>query len=88
MTEKVSFEYDNTLTTEKGIIALERALASNKIVYIISTRQTSDIYKLADEHGIPHNRVFATGSNEKKVQKILELGITTHFELNAIGKKI
>ena len=95
--EKVSFDYDDTLTTDRGILALERALAAGKIVYIISARsEASGIYKLADENGIPHNRIYATGSNDKKVEKVLELGIETHYDNNqdvidklpGIGKKI
>jgi len=95
--EKVSFDYDDTLTTDKGVLELERALAAGKIVYIISARQdATGMYKLADENGIPHNRVYATGSNKSKVEKILELGITTHYDnnqdvidqLEGIGKKI
>ena len=81
--EKVSFDYDDTLTTDKGIIALERALSSGKTVYIISARQDAGgMYKLADENGIPHDRVFATGSNKAKVEKVLSLGITTHYDNN------
>jgi len=95
--EKVSFDYDDTLTTNQGVLALERALASGKIVYIISARNDAGgMYKLADENGIPHNRVYATGSNKAKVEKVLELGIETHYdnnqdvvnELPGIGKKI
>lgn len=81
--EKVSFDYDDSITTEKGIVLLERALAGGKVVYIISARQDAGgMYKLADEHGIPHNRVFATGSNKAKVEKVLSLGITTHYDNN------
>jgi len=95
--EKVSFDYDDTLTTEKGVLALERALASGKVVYIISARGTkTGMLSFADEHGIPFNRVFATSSNKAKVEKVLELGIETHYdnnqdvvdELPGIGKKI
>jgi len=95
--ENVSFDYDDTLTTDKGILELERALASGKIVFIISARHSpGGIFKLADENGIPHNRVYATGSNKAKIEKILELGITEHYDNNqdvidklpSIGKKI
>ena len=44
--------------------------------------------------GIPDSRVYATGSNKAKVEKIKELGIDTHYdnntdvvkELGTIGK--
>jgi len=95
--EKISFDYDDTLTTGKGILALERALASGKVVYIISARQSpGGMFNLADDYGISHNKVYATGSNKAKLEKILELGITEHYDnnqdvidqLNGIGKKI
>ena len=46
--------------------------------------------------GIPENKIYATGSNKAKVEKIKELGITIHYdnnqdvinELGEIGKKI
>lgn len=95
--EKISFDYDDTLTTGKGILALERALTSGKVVYIISARNTkTGILSFAAKHGIPFDRVFATGSNKAKAEKVLELGMTIHYDNNQdvidklpnIGKKI
>ena len=48
----------------------------------------------AKELGIPESRIYATGSNKAKVEKIKELGIDKHYdnnpdvikELNGIGK--
>ena len=50
---------------------------------------------VAESLGIPKSRVYATGSNSAKVQKIKDLGITKHYDNNAdvlnqlgsIGKK-
>ena len=50
----------------------------------------------ARELGIPLSRVYATGSNKAKVQKVLSLDIGTHYdnntdvvnELKGIGKLI
>jgi hypothetical protein len=36
----------------------------------------------ADKLGIPHNRVFATGSNRAKIQKIKDLNISKHYDNN------
>ena len=33
--------------------------------------------------GIPESRVYATGSNKAKVEKVLELGIDKHYDNNA-----
>lgn len=95
--EKVSFDYDDTLTTEAGLSALKKAINDGKSVYIISARQSPvGMFNLADDYGISHNKVYATGSNKAKLEKILELGITEHYDnnqdvidqLNGIGKKI
>lgn len=82
--EKVSFDYDGTLT-----VAANREVATNlinkgDIVYIISARSDRrDLLTMADKLRIPHSRVFATGSNEEKVKKINELGIQKHYDNNA-----
>lgn len=95
--EKVSFDYDDTLTTEAGLSALKKAINDGKSVYIISARQSpGGMFNLADDYGISHNKVYATGSNKAKLEKILELGIVEHYDnnqdvidqLNGIGKKI
>ena len=52
-------------------------------MYIISARHnTSNMYSIADKLGIPHSRVYATGSNKAKIEKILELGIDFHYDNN------
>jgi hypothetical protein len=38
--------------------------------------------KVARELNIPLNRVYATGSNQSKVKKVLSLKITTHYDNN------
>ena len=52
-------------------------------VYIISARhEVSGMLKIARRVGIPESRVYATGSNEAKIAKVKELGITTHYDNN------
>ena len=81
--EKVSFDYDGTLSTQKGLdLALEW---KNKgaDVYVISARNTKeDMLPRANKAGILFSRVYATGSNEAKIQKIKDLGITIHYDNN------
>jgi len=88
---KISFDYDETLTKEK---IKEKAIAfiNNGInVYVISARHNADsMYELTDELGIPRSRVYATGSNKAKIEKIKELEITKHYDnnkdvINSIG---
>ena len=94
--DKISFDYDETLTTPRGMELCKRKLGEGYIVYVISARQDKEpMLKRIDELGIPHDRVFATGSNKKKVEKIKELGIKKHYdnnkdvvdELGSVGEK-
>lgn len=82
--QKVSFDYDETLNTERGKRLAKEQIANGAEVYIISARDNKDgMLSVADELGIPHDRVFATGSNSDKVVKIRELGIKKHYDNNA-----
>jgi len=78
--EKISFDYDDTLSTERG-----KQLAKHQqgILYIISARQDKEgMLATAKALGIPESRVFATGSNKAKIEKIKELGISKHYDNN------
>ena len=82
--EKVSIDYDDTLSTERGKELAKRLIGEGKVVYIISARQDKEgMLSVAKELGIPDNRVYATGSNNAKVEKIKELGIAKHYDNNA-----
>jgi len=94
--EKVSFDYDDTLSTKAGKELAKKEIEAGMELYIISARNDkSGMLATADELGIPHDRVFATGSNKSKVEKIIELGIKKHYdnnqdvidELGTIGEK-
>lgn len=80
---KVSFDYDGTLSTDAGKSKAKRLIASGIPVYIISARNSViGMQKVARELNIPLNRVYATGSNQSKVKKVLSLKITTHYDNN------
>jgi hypothetical protein len=80
---KVSFDYDDTLTTDKGKELAKRKIEEGKTVYIISARHSvSNMLSTAKELGIPLSRVYATGSNKAKVEKVLSLNIGTHYDNN------
>lgn len=82
--EKVSFDYDETLSTVKGMQMAEEWINKGADVYIISARQDKDgMLTRAKALNIPENRVYATGSNKAKVEKVQELGITIHYDNNA-----
>ena len=78
---KISFDYDDTLSTERG---KELAKHQNGTLYIISARKDKvGMVETAKSLGIPLSRVYATGSNKAKIEKIKELGIDKHYDNNA-----
>ena len=93
---KISIDYDDTLSTERGKTLAKRLIAEGDTVYIISARQDKEgMLSVAKDLGIPESRVYATGSNKAKVEKIKELNISKHYdnnpdvvkELGSIGSK-
>jgi len=81
---KISFDYDSTLSTAKGTEFAKKLIAKNNDIYIISARHLKNgMLTKAKELGIPMNRVYATGSNTNKINKIKSLKISTHYDNNA-----
>lgn len=94
--EKISIDYDDTLSTKSGKELARRLINTGNELYIISARISKEgMLSVAQELNIPANRVFATGSNKRKVEKVKELGIAKHYdnniqvvnELPGIGKR-
>lgn len=95
--EKVSFDWDETLSTDRGKELLKRVINEGANVYIISARQevTPTMLQVAEENGITLSHVYAVGSNKAKIEKIKELAIDKHYdnnsdvvkELGSIGKQ-
>jgi hypothetical protein len=81
--KRISFDFDNTLTTDKGKALLESEIAKGNRIYIISARQDeTELDKFGARYGIPLSRIYATGSNKAKVEKVLELRIAIHYDNN------
>jgi hypothetical protein len=81
--EKISFDYDGTFSTQKGFDRAISLIESGANVYIISARESKDgMLARANKAGILFSKVYATGSNEAKVQKIKELEIAVHYDNN------
>ena len=82
---KVSFDFDDTLSTGDGLRLAQKHKAAGDTLYIISARNTisKGMLSRAKELGISSDRVFATGSNEAKVAKVKELAIDKHIDNNA-----
>lgn len=80
----ISFDYDDTLSTERGQKLAAEKIKAGAEVYIISARHDKEpMMRIAQKLGIPASHVFATGSNKAKVEKVKELGITKHYDNNA-----
>lgn len=82
--DKVSFDWDGTLTTSRGIRALENELRRGSEIFIVSARSrfSEDINSLVRKYRISPTNVYLTGSNQMKVEKIKELGINRHYDDN------
>jgi hypothetical protein len=79
--DKISFDFDGTLLTEAGQ-ELAKSFKEAQL-YIISARDNkAEMYKIAEEVGIPTFRIYAMGSNEMKVFKVKDLDIKTHYDNN------
>jgi hypothetical protein len=80
---KISFDFDGTLTQLRERKRAKRLIEQGNTLYIISAREgVEGMLEVADELGIPHDRVFATGSNQNNLAKIIDLGINTHYDNN------
>jgi hypothetical protein len=81
---KVGFDFDDTLTTEKGMRVARFRNNPNNELYIVSARHEvgNDMLAKAKELGISPSHVFATGSNKAKVEKVLQLGIAFFYDNN------
>jgi len=81
---KISFDYDETISTKKGGDLARQLIAEGNEVYIISARNLKvGMIDRAKSIGIPISRVYATGSNENKIAKVKELKIDTHYDNNS-----
>jgi soluble P-type ATPase len=81
--KKVSFDFNDILTTTKGVTLLKLLHTMGNLIYIISAQYNQKfLEEKGNELGIPPTRVFATGSNKAKIQKVKELKIQTHYDNN------
>lgn len=81
--KKVSFDFNDILTTTKGVTLLKRLHTMGDLIYIISAQYNQKfLEEKGKELGIPPTRVFATGSNKAKIEKVKELKIQTHYDNN------
>lgn len=81
--EKISFDFDDVLSKASVREIAKKYIRKGIPVYVISARHDKEnMYSVTDKLNIPRSRVYATGSNQNKVDKVLELGITKHYDNN------
>lgn len=82
--KKVSFDYDETLSTARGKERLYKHYSDGDTIYVISARDNqSNLEDLVKNiEGVNLLRVYATGSNKNKIEKVKELNIDIHYDNN------
>ena len=81
-TNKVSYDYDDTLSTERGQKQAITDIKEGKQVYIITRRSKSqEVLDMASKLGIPQSRVIFTNGS-LKWSAIKHYGIGTHYDNN------
>ena len=82
--EDISIDFDDTLSTDKGKALAEKLLNEGNNLHIITRRnksQSAEVYKVADELGIPREDIHFTGG-KLKWETIKQLGIKQHIDNN------
>ena len=90
--QAVSIDFDDTLSTKEGQDLAKGLMANGVDLHIVTRRNSDDsgeVYKVADELGISHDKIHFT-NGELKWKTIKALGITKHIDnnQNEIDKKI
>lgn len=81
---KVSIDFDDTLSTPQGQALAKRLIIEGKQVHIVTRRQSTaskEVYAVADRLGIPHSRIHFT-NGKMKWETVKRLGIGTHYDNN------
>ena len=81
---KISFDYDDTLTTTKGQEMALNALKNGDDVLILTARQESDsapVYAMAEKLGIKKSNIHFTNGQDKW-KYVIRLHIDRHIDNN------
>lgn len=82
--KRISFDFDDTLTTAKGQDMARRYLAANDEIFIITARTQSNggpVYAMAEKLGIKKENVYFTGGKHKYML-VNRLRIDKHIDNN------
>lgn len=81
---KIGFDFDETLSTSRGKDLAKEYLSKNDELFIVTARQSDNsesVYKVADELGISHDKIFFTNGKDK-YEKVAELGLDKFYDNN------
>lgn len=81
---KVSFDFDGTISTKRGQDMATKFMNEGKIVYIVTRRNetmSGQVYKVAEKLNISRNKVFFT-NGKYKWETIKRLDIGAHYDNN------
>jgi hypothetical protein len=82
--KRISFDFDDTLTTAKGQDMARRYLSANDEIFIITARTQSNggpVYSMAEKLGIKKENVYFTGGKHKWML-VKRLRIDKHIDNN------
>jgi hypothetical protein len=82
--DDISFDWDGTLTTDRGIQMLENERRRGNIIHIISARSypIEPMFDLMRTYDIPASHLHTVGSNPRKIELVKKLGIKRHYDNN------
>ena len=81
---RISYDFDDTLSTEKGQQMAINDIKNGNDVLILTARQQRDneeVFKVADKLGIPHSKVHFTNGKDKW-SFVIRLKIDKHIDNN------
>jgi len=79
--KKIGWDFDGTISTTRGQ-NLFKSLSGTMYIITARNHQSPDVFRISDRLGVPRSRVFFTGSNQNKVEKIKELGLDIFYDNN------
>lgn len=80
--EKIGMDFDGTLATKRGQ-QLWRQLGGDYVITARSLFRLNEVWVVTDKLNIPRENIIAAGSNQRKIQKVKDLGITTFYDDNS-----
>ena len=82
--QKISIDFDDTLSTQRGQRLAQDILRQKDNLYVVTRRRSSEssgVYAVTDKLGIPRNKVIFT-NGKLKWETLRRLGITKHIDNN------